>query len=116
MAAAVIGRESVLVAVDTVLAAARVGLTALVLEGEAGIGKTTVWREGLARAMTGGFRVLSCRAATSEAKLSFAALGDLLAPVEPAAFASLPAPQREALDSALLRASSPDGAPNHRAY
>ncbi len=36
-----------------------------------------------------GYRVLSCRAAPTEARLSFAALGDLLAPIESSAFDSL---------------------------
>ncbi len=114
MAAAVYGRESVLGAVDTVLAAARHGLAALVLEGDPGIGKTTVWREGIARAAGSGYRVLSCRTTPTEARLSFAALGDLLAPIESAAFDSLPDPQRRALNAALLRLESKD-TPNPRA-
>ena len=90
MATAVFGREAELVAVDAVLASARQGLAALVLEGDPGIGKTTVWRKGIAHAAGTGYRVLSCRAAPTEARLSFTALGDLLAPIEPAAFDSLP--------------------------
>jgi MoxR-like ATPase len=69
---AVFGRESVLVAVDTVLASAQHGLAVLVLEGDPGIGKTTVWREGIARAARNGYRILSCRAAPTEARLLFA--------------------------------------------
>ncbi len=115
MATAVFGRETELAAVDAVLAPARIGLAALVLEGDPGIGKTTVWREGTARAVGKGYRVLSCRAAPAEARLSFTALGDLLAPVEPAVFGSLPDPQRQALDAALLRAAHEGVAPNPRA-
>src|SRR5262245_37613082 len=115
MAAAVFGRETELVAVDTLLASARNGLAALVLEGDPGIGKTTLWRKGIAHAIGQGYRVLSCRAAQTEARLSFAALGDLLAPVEAAAFESLPDPQRRALDAALLRSESKVDAPNPRA-
>jgi DNA-binding CsgD family transcriptional regulator len=115
VAAAVFGRENVLVAVDTALASAQRGLAALVLEGEPGIGKTTIWREGFARASAKGYRVLSCRAALAEARLSFAALGDLLAPLESSAFASLPDPQRRALEAALLRAESSNGTPDPRA-
>jgi predicted ATPase len=114
-AGSVVGREAELAAVDAALEAARSSLAALVLEGEPGIGKTTVWREGLARAAGRGFRVLACRAAQAEARLSFAALGDLLAPLEAAALASLPGPQRRALEAALLRAEPEGAAPDPRA-
>jgi hypothetical protein len=50
MAGSVVGREAELRAVDEILVAAREGLGALVFEGEPGIGKTTVWREGISRA------------------------------------------------------------------
>jgi DNA-binding CsgD family transcriptional regulator len=115
MATTVFGRDAELVAVDTVLASARHGLAALVLEGDPGIGKTTVWREGIAHAAGTGYRVLSCRAASAEARLSFAALGDLLAPVEPAHFDALPDPQVRALSAALLRAETTGAAPDPRA-
>ena len=41
------------------------------LEGEAGIGKTTIWRLGAADAAGRSYTVLSCRPAESEAALSF---------------------------------------------
>jgi hypothetical protein len=47
------------------------GPSALVIDGEPGIGKTTLWRWGLENAERLGLRVLSCRAAEAEAKLSF---------------------------------------------
>src|SRR5262249_43839098 len=62
-----------------------------------------------------GFRVLSSRAAPAEARLSFSALTDLLAPVERTAFGALPDPQRRALDAALLRDASSDRGPDPRA-
>src|SRR5438477_2072854 len=80
-----------------------------VLQGEAGIGKTTLWREGLALAEAAGYRVLSCRPARPEVQLSFAALGDLLEPVLGEA-GRLPPPQRRALQIALLQA---DGRGSH---
>ncbi len=106
MAAGVVGREAELVKLDELLVGARGGLRVLVLEGEPGIGKTTVWREGIERAAASGFRVLSCRAAQTESRLSFGGLSDLLAPVEEQAFAELPAPQRRALQIALLRVAA----------
>src|SRR5258708_4218707 len=115
MATGVFGREAELGAVDAMLASARDGIAALVLEGDPGIGKTTVRRKGMAQAAADGYRVLSCRAAPTEARLSFTALGDLLAPLEAEAFDSLPHPQRRALDAALLRAEAEGAAPNPRA-
>jgi DNA-binding CsgD family transcriptional regulator len=106
----VFGRELELAKVEETLARARSSFSALVLEGEPGIGKTTIWRAGIARATSSGFRVLACRAAQAEARLSFTALADLLAPVEAAAFDALPEPQRRALDAALLRAAPASGA------
>ena len=46
------------------------------------------------------------RAGAVEAALSYSSLADLLAGIEPAVLAALPAPQREALEVALLRAGS----------
>lgn len=54
------------------------GPSGLLLEGEAGIGKTTVWMAGVADAAARSYQVLSSRPTESEATLSFAALGDLL--------------------------------------
>jgi Cdc6-like AAA superfamily ATPase len=47
---------------------------ALLLAGEAGIGKTTVWRSGLEQARERGVRVLVCRPA-ERARLVFRSRG-----------------------------------------
>ena len=103
-----------MVAVDKLLDSGRRGRAALMLEGNPGIGKTTVWRQGISRAADAQYRVLTCRTAPTEARLSFTALSDLLSTLDSAAFASLPDPQRRALDAALLRAHA-EGAANPRA-
>src|SRR6266498_4630775 len=100
----VIGRESELTAVDRFLDALPSGACALVVEGEAGIGKTTVWEAGAARAAARGWRVLTARPVEVETKLSLATLADLLEPVVDGVIADLPEPQRRALEVALLRA------------
>ena len=115
MIGSVVGREAELAAIDGVLTEARENLRLLVISGDAGIGKTTVWREGIERSAAHGFRALSCRAAQAESRLSFAGLGDLLGPVEEQAFAALPAPQRRALEIALLRVTAEGSAPEPRA-
>jgi hypothetical protein len=79
---AVVGRDDALEQIERFLAEARHRYVALVLEGEPGIGKTTVWREGVRRGEKDGFRILACRPAQAEAKLAFAALADLLGAVE----------------------------------
>jgi DNA-binding CsgD family transcriptional regulator len=111
----VVGREAALAEVEGFLDASAREFAALVLEGEAGIGKTTVWREGMRRAHGRATLVLACRPAAAEAKMSFAALADLLSEVDDAVVASLPAPQRDALQVALLRISPTSGAATGRA-
>jgi DNA-binding CsgD family transcriptional regulator len=88
--------------------------TTIVLVGEAGIGKTTLWRAGVERASARGFRVLEARPTEAERELSFAALGDLLADVRDE-IGGLPAPQRRALRVALLLEEPPGVPPNERA-
>ena len=97
---AVVGREHELEAVQAFLDC-RAGV--LVLEGEAGIGKTTVWLAGVEAARDGGLRVLVARPAEVETTLAYATLADLLEPVLDDALRSMPAPQRHALDVALAR-------------
>ncbi|HJQ06202.1 MAG TPA: AAA family ATPase, partial [Nocardioides sp.] len=80
------------------------GSAALVISGEAGCGKSTLWGLGVASAVDAGVRVLSTRAAQAETSLSFAGLADLLGRVGTDPFAHLPEVQRSALDAALLRA------------
>lgn len=79
------------------------GLAGFTLTGPAGIGKTTLWREGVRMGEAQGFGVLSARPSGSETRLSFAGLSDLLSPVDEAVFDRLPPVQRHALDVALLR-------------
>jgi DNA-binding CsgD family transcriptional regulator len=73
----------------------------LLVEGEAGIGKTSLWQAAVARARDSGYRVLSSRAAQAEAQVSFAAVADLLADAGDA-LGALAEPQRRALEVALL--------------
>jgi DNA-binding CsgD family transcriptional regulator len=113
--AGVVGREAELTEVKGFLDASAREFAALVLEGEAGIGKTTLWREGVRRAQERGRLVLMCRPVVAEAKFSFAALADLLSEVEEAALVALPAPQRDALEVALLRISPSSSAAAGRA-
>src|SRR6516164_348507 len=102
-------------AVEAFLDAVPAGPCGLLLEGAAGIGKTTVWSAGAALAVGRSFTVLSSRPAESEATLSFAALGDLLDGVLDQALPRLPPPQRRALEVALLLADPAGSPPGQRA-
>jgi hypothetical protein len=84
--------------------------TCLVLSGEVGIGKTTLWETGIKLAAAQDYVVLSARAAEAEVSLSFASLADLVEGIEPDVLARLPAPQLHALEIALRR-RDPVGAP-----
>jgi DNA-binding CsgD family transcriptional regulator len=103
-AGSVVGRDAELVVVEEFLDALSGGPAALVVEGEPGIGKTTVWQAAVRRAEERETRVLVSRPGASEARLTFVGLTDLLSGVEDEVFDELPGPQRRALDVALLRA------------
>ena len=64
-------------------AAARHELATLVLSGEAGAGKSTLWRAGVQTAAEAGCQVLRSEPSASESESSFAGLSDLLAGVLP---------------------------------
>lgn len=86
-------------------------LRCLVLAGDPGIGKTTVWEAGCSYARDHGFLVLCARASEAETGLLFAGLADLLENVPPEATAAVPRPQRHALEVATCRADPRGMAP-----
>ena len=78
----------------------------LLLEGEAGIGKTTLWLAALEQARAQGFRVLSARAWEAESVLAYGTVADLLTDIDAATLEKLPGVQRIAVDRVLLREAS----------
>ena len=108
--AAVIGREREIAVVSAFLDSVPRGPRVLLVEGEAGIGKSTVWFESVRLADARGYRVLRARPAESEAKLSYAALADVVGPAFDEARAQLPQPQELALAATLLRVTSSEPA------
>ena len=112
MSAGVTGRAGELEAIERFLDLLADGFAVLVLEGEPGIGKTTLVRAGVEAADLRGARVLSCVASSSEARLAYAALADLLSRVDDDAVRRLPRSlERAALDAALLRSAACRGSP-----
>jgi DNA-binding CsgD family transcriptional regulator len=108
------GREAELARVSSFLDAVPTGPVAVVLGGEPGIGKSAVWLDALEHARDRSYRVLSSRPTESEAKLSFAAVGDLLEGVVDEVLDALPTPQRTALEIALLRTEAGRSPPDRR--
>jgi DNA-binding CsgD family transcriptional regulator len=115
LAGEVIGRESELAILDRFLDSIPTRPSALLLSGDPGIGKTTVWQDGLARALQRRYRTLSCGPVEAETRLSYAALGDLLEPVLEQVLPAVPEPQRRALEVALLRFPSSGARADQRA-
>lgn len=111
----VMGRSAELTTVDKALDGVGAGFAAIVISGDQGIGKTTMWRYGIAGARARGYRVASCRPAEPETSLSFCGLVDLLEQVPAHALDVLPDPQREALEVALLNRAAPQAGADYRA-
>ena len=96
------------------MASAGVEPSGLLIEGEAGIGKTTLWLAGVDQARERGFRVLTARAGQAESVMAYAAVADLLSDVDSAIFDGLPELQRLAIDRVLLRAEGEGPETNQR--
>jgi DNA-binding CsgD family transcriptional regulator len=114
MAGAVGNRSVENRAVADFLIAADAQPSVLVIEGEAGIGKTTLWLAAIEQARERGFRVLAARAGQAESKLAYATVADLLGDVESAVLTALPDVQRVALERVLLRANGGGPATDQR--
>lgn len=80
------------------------GPAGVVVEGEAGIGKTTLWLEGVGQARRRRWNVLAARPAEGEASLPFSALGDLLEPLLQSEGEEPSRDERDVLDRVLHRA------------
>jgi DNA-binding CsgD family transcriptional regulator len=79
---------------------------ALLIQGDPGIGKTTLWDAGVEAAREQSYVVLRASPAEKEATFSYSVVGDLLEHVLDDVLLELPEPQRRALEVALLRRES----------
>jgi DNA polymerase III delta prime subunit len=111
----VVGRVSEVGALSAFVERAGDGPYGLLLEGEPGVGKTTLWLEGVALARAHGRRVLVARPAEAEARLGLAGIADLLDGVIDELVAGLPGPQADALKVALLLERPGGGVADDRA-
>jgi DNA-binding CsgD family transcriptional regulator len=115
MVVQVVSREEELASIHAFIAEAEGGPGALVLEGEAGIGKSTLWLAGVETARAQGMRVLSSRPAEAECGLAHVGLGDLFEDVLDDVLPALSAPRRRALEVALLLEETSGDPVDHRA-
>jgi DNA-binding CsgD family transcriptional regulator/tetratricopeptide (TPR) repeat protein len=104
-----LGRDRELDALNTWIGALeRLPATCVIL-GEAGIGKTSLVRAAVENAGDRGYRVLRAMPAEPESVLAYAGLGDLLGESLDEILASLPPPQQQALEVALLLREADQG-------
>ena len=79
----------------------------LLIEGEPGIGKTTLWLQVIERAAAQGYRVLSAQGSPVAVSYAYAVVTDLLAAaVDAETLTSLPTAQRAAVERVLLGEST----------
>lgn len=101
----VVGRDEERVVGATFVAAAASGPAALHIDGQPGIGKTTLFRYVTELARASGSTLLESSPTSSESSMSFVGLTDLLRDVPDAAFEDMPEVQRSSLAAATLRAA-----------
>ena len=110
-----LGRRAELAAGRRFLQANDRGPACLVIQGEAGIGKSALLRALTDEASALGHRVLVSRPSELEIDLPHASLADLLQPAAEEVRPHLPSPQLRALDVAFLAAEANAGAADLRA-
>jgi DNA-binding CsgD family transcriptional regulator len=98
------GREGELAAVTALGSLSGTGLRGAVLQGPPGIGKTALWRAGVANARGNGYCVLTAMPSQAEKSISFSGLGDIVQNVldnDPAALHPLSSHTRSAILTAV---------------
>ena len=111
MSEAIFGRDAELGMLEAFLAGLPSAARALVIAGPAGAGKTTLLRAAAGRAADLGYAVVQTLPSQSDVRLAFA-VADLLGSDLEAILAAVPAPQRNALEIALLVQDPPPGMPD----
>jgi predicted ATPase len=95
------GRDAERAHLEALLDAGACGPVGCIVEGAAGVGKTTLWRESLAGARRRGYRILEAAPSEPEAPLAFSGLSDLFERLPDEVLGTLPEAQADALKAAL---------------
>jgi DNA-binding NarL/FixJ family response regulator len=98
-----LGRQAEIAKIESFLADVSSGPRLLLLEGDAGIGKTTLLEHGRNAAARLGHHVLFTAPVETEMPLAYAGLADLLETIPEALVDALPSPQRDALCQAVFQ-------------
>jgi DNA-binding CsgD family transcriptional regulator len=101
-----VGRDAELAVVREFVASLGQAPKGLLLTGDPGIGKTTLWSAAVVEARSAGATVLVTQPAASDRELPFAGLNDLVGALLDEHGPTLPPPRRRSLESALLRAEA----------
>ena len=101
-----LGREVELQRLSELVASSVMTGTAVIIEGEAGIGKTTLLRSAAAEAEAAGFRMLKCAGSQNTSLMGYEGLHELLHPLM-GYEDSLPDRQRNALMTAFALIEGP---------
>jgi DNA-binding CsgD family transcriptional regulator len=107
-----VGREAELAALRQFVDALAEGPSGAIIRGEAGIGKTVLWRAALEAGEQRGADVLATRCAEAEMPLALGGVGDLIETALAEAAGELAEPQRRALAVAVGLEAPPDEAPD----
>ena len=107
MDSSLIGRDAEIARILAFLSGSSGAPAALVITGDAGIGKTVAWQHVL-QAAGRSARVLSCRPAVAERPLAFSALDDLFGDVSGEVLPALAEPRKRAVEVALSRDVPPE--------
>jgi DNA-binding NarL/FixJ family response regulator len=98
-----VGRSRECAAIEGALRPELAATRAVVLTGDAGIGKTALWEWAVSSSAAAGAHVLLSRASSAEARLPWVCLTDLLRAVPERVLDGLPEPQQRALRAVSLR-------------
>lgn len=112
MTGELIGRAAELTAAGELLLDPGSEPSALLIEGEPGIGKTALVEAVTLAAGDAAIPVLTSRPVEVEERLSYAGLIDLVAGLDPGRLFALPGPQQRALEIALRRREPDQAAPD----
>jgi DNA-binding CsgD family transcriptional regulator len=107
-----VGRQDELARLEEFVRDLSVGAAGVVIRGEAGIGKTALWRSAVELAETAGVRVLVTRCAEAEMPLALGGVGDLIETALAEVADELAEPQRSALAVVVGLEAPPDEPPD----